>query len=172
MFYLFFIVKLCTACYVQNLSNRGTAMKKKVGKGGRPPKRKGERLSKNRTFRVRGLLDEQLIAAAAESGRSVSEEIEYRLERSFLAGRQAVELESLKVRLTRVETQLARVNTVERERENIDPEYLADLLRDLERRREEIKSMMAGEKIEPRREEEVERKIAEAKERQQRLKQP
>jgi len=80
--------------------------KNKTSKGGRPPKYKGERLSKNRTFRVRGLLDEQLIAAAAESGRSVSEEIEYRLERSFQAGRQAVELESLKARLTRVETQL------------------------------------------------------------------
>jgi hypothetical protein len=50
---------------------------------GRPPKHKGERLSKNRTFRVRGLLDEYLIGRAQESGRSVSEEIEARLERSF-----------------------------------------------------------------------------------------
>jgi hypothetical protein len=52
-------------------------------KGGRPPKHKGGRLSKNRTFRVRGNLDAQLRAAAADSGRSVSEEIEARLDRSF-----------------------------------------------------------------------------------------
>jgi predicted HicB family RNase H-like nuclease len=50
---------------------------------GRPPRHKGERLSKNRTFRVRGGLDEQLRAAADASGRSVSEEIEYRLQESF-----------------------------------------------------------------------------------------
>jgi hypothetical protein len=40
-------------------------------------------LSKNRTFRVRDTLDEQLQEAAEKSGRSVSEEIEHRLERSF-----------------------------------------------------------------------------------------
>src|SRR5215472_9218640 len=57
--------------------------RKKQSKIGRPPKRKGERLSKNRTFRVRGTLDEQLEAAAQEAGRSVSEEIEHRLEQSF-----------------------------------------------------------------------------------------
>jgi hypothetical protein len=50
---------------------------------GRPPKRMGERLSKNRTFRVRAGLDDQLVAAAERSGRSVSEEIEHRLEKSF-----------------------------------------------------------------------------------------
>ena len=48
----------------------------------RPPKNGGER-SKSRTFRARGDLDEKLEAAATQSGRSVSEEIEYRLERSF-----------------------------------------------------------------------------------------
>jgi hypothetical protein len=50
---------------------------------GRPPRHEGERLSKNRTFRVRGGLDEKLQAAAAVSGRSVSEEIEFRLDQSF-----------------------------------------------------------------------------------------
>lgn len=50
---------------------------------GRPPRHQGERLSKNRTFRVRGGLDEKLQAAAAVSGRSVSEEIEFRLDQSF-----------------------------------------------------------------------------------------
>jgi hypothetical protein len=54
--------------------------KKKIG---RPPKHEGERLSKNRTFRVRGMLDEYLTWNAEEAGRSVSEEIEARLERSF-----------------------------------------------------------------------------------------
>jgi len=57
--------------------------RKKQSKIGRPPKRKGERLSKNRTFRVRGTLDEQLVAAADDARRSVSEEIEHRLENSF-----------------------------------------------------------------------------------------
>jgi len=56
------------------------AAKKKLG---RPPKHKGERLSKNRTFRVRGMLDNYLKWNAEEAGRSVSEEIEARLERSF-----------------------------------------------------------------------------------------
>src|ERR1700761_5615635 len=50
---------------------------------GRPARRAGERLSKNRTFRVRPQLDEQLAHAAGSSGRSVSEEIELRLEQSF-----------------------------------------------------------------------------------------
>lgn len=58
------------------------AKKEKV-RMGRPPKHEGERLSKNRTFRVRPALDAQLMAAAEKSGRSVSEEIEYRLEESF-----------------------------------------------------------------------------------------
>jgi hypothetical protein len=57
--------------------------RKKPSKLGRPPKREGERLSKNRTFRVRGTLDEQLEAAAQDAGHSVSEEIERRLEESF-----------------------------------------------------------------------------------------
>jgi hypothetical protein len=50
---------------------------------GRPPRHGSERLSKSRTFRVRPHLDELLQKAAAEAGRSVSEEIEYRLDRSF-----------------------------------------------------------------------------------------
>jgi hypothetical protein len=50
---------------------------------GRPRIPKQERRSKNRTFRVRGNLDDYLIGQAHEAGRSVSEEIEARLERSF-----------------------------------------------------------------------------------------
>ena len=50
---------------------------------GRPPRHQRERLRKNRTFRVRPVLDSNLVAAAATSCRSVSEEIEFRLEQSF-----------------------------------------------------------------------------------------
>jgi len=38
---------------------------------------------RTRTFRVCKSLDERLIEAARENGRSVSEEIEYRIEASF-----------------------------------------------------------------------------------------
>jgi hypothetical protein len=65
-------------------------MKKAKKSGGRPARHAGERLSKNRTFRVRGQLDEQLADAAARAGRSVSEEIEYRLDRSFVDGQMLV----------------------------------------------------------------------------------
>jgi hypothetical protein len=58
-------------------------VKKTKKKLGRPPKHQGERLTKNRTFRVRGRLDNYLKRNAEEAGRSVSEEIEARLERSF-----------------------------------------------------------------------------------------
>jgi hypothetical protein len=57
--------------------------RKKSPKIGRPPRHEGERLSKNRTFRIRGELDDRLQAAASKAGRSVSEEIEYRLDQSF-----------------------------------------------------------------------------------------
>jgi hypothetical protein len=50
---------------------------------GRPPKRPETRLVKNRTFRVRAGLDAKLQSAAQISGRSVSEEIERRVEASF-----------------------------------------------------------------------------------------
>src|SRR5262249_29102882 len=61
----------------------GYIMKAAKKKRGRPPKYRGERLSKTRSFRVRGFLDVGLVTAAAKSGRSVSEEIEARLDRSF-----------------------------------------------------------------------------------------
>ncbi len=51
---------------------------------GRPPRHKGEHLSRNRTFRVRDGLDEKLREAAAEAGRSVSEQIEWMLQTAFL----------------------------------------------------------------------------------------
>jgi hypothetical protein len=56
---------------------------RKKSKIGRPPRHEGVRLSKMRTFRIRPELDGLLQAAASKAGRSVSEEIEYRLDRSF-----------------------------------------------------------------------------------------
>jgi hypothetical protein len=58
---------------------------------GRPPKPPGARRSKNRTFRVRGELDDDLQVAAYESGRSVSEEIEFRLGQSFVEERSSID---------------------------------------------------------------------------------
>jgi hypothetical protein len=58
-------------------------LKEPPAKPGRPARHKGARLSKNRTFRVRPELDSVLAQAAQQSGRSVSEEIERRLDLSF-----------------------------------------------------------------------------------------
>jgi hypothetical protein len=52
-------------------------------KAGRPPRHAGERLVKNRTFRVWRKLDHQLQATAEQSRRTVSAEIEFRLEHSY-----------------------------------------------------------------------------------------
>ena len=54
--------------------------KKRIG---RPPKAKEDRKAVNFTFRSRGEMRERLQAAAAASGRSISEEIERRLDWSF-----------------------------------------------------------------------------------------
>jgi len=64
-------------------------MARKKSKMGRPPRHEGERLSKSRTFRVRPHLDGSLQKAAAEAGRSVSEEIEHRLDQSFQRAHEA-----------------------------------------------------------------------------------
>lgn len=82
--------------YRANLNERALSVAKRETKAksaGRPTRRAGERLSKNRTFRVRAQLDEELADAAGSSGRSVSEEIELRLEQSFT--KQQSMLESL-----------------------------------------------------------------------------
>src|SRR5215475_4565934 len=52
-------------------------------KGGRPPRHEGERLTKHRTFRCRGGLDEELEEEARTTGRSVSETIEHMLGEVF-----------------------------------------------------------------------------------------
>jgi hypothetical protein len=52
-------------------------------KGGRPLKHSGEPLSKTMSFRIRPRLAELLQDAAAKGSRTVSQEIEHRVERSF-----------------------------------------------------------------------------------------
>jgi hypothetical protein len=64
-------------------------------KAGRPPRHAGERLVKNRTFRVWRKLDHQLQAAAEQSRRTVSAEIEFRLELSFLVDRLDAKMRAL-----------------------------------------------------------------------------
>ena len=54
-----------------------------VKRRGRPPKDPTDRKDGNLTFRTRGSLRERLSAAATENGRSISEEVERRLEASF-----------------------------------------------------------------------------------------
>ena len=51
---------------------------------GRPPKIAAERKRLNRTFRINDIVNERLVDAAKLNQRSVSEEIEARLEYSFL----------------------------------------------------------------------------------------
>jgi hypothetical protein len=57
------------------------AKRKRIGRPPKPPK---NRKSVNFTFRSREEMREQLRVAADRSGRSISEEIEYRLNQSFL----------------------------------------------------------------------------------------
>src|SRR5947209_2482456 len=70
----------CTWYPVPKWWGAGMAKRKRIG---RPPKPAKERKSVNFTFRSRGELREQLRRAAEVSGRSISEEIEYRLDQSF-----------------------------------------------------------------------------------------
>lgn len=57
--------------------------RKQKSKGGRPPRHEGRPLARSRAFRLLGSLDQQLLEAANKSKRSISEEVEYRLSRSF-----------------------------------------------------------------------------------------
>lgn len=54
----------------------------------RPTKYEGGPLSRYRSFRLCAEVDNKLIAAARESGRSISGEIESRLERTFIEDRE------------------------------------------------------------------------------------
>jgi hypothetical protein len=81
---------------MQNSSSSGKTQMARKKQGGRPLKHSGEGaefemlpelgrapLSKTRAFRVRPGLDRLLQAEAAKASRTVSQEIEHRLERSF-----------------------------------------------------------------------------------------
>jgi predicted HicB family RNase H-like nuclease len=72
------------------------AAKKRIG---RPPKAKEDRKAVNFTFRSRGQMRERLQAAAIAAGRSISEEIEFRLERSFWQEEMERDTAKLQVRL-------------------------------------------------------------------------
>jgi len=58
---------------------------------GRPRKSPAEKLRRQKKFRTTDALDAKLKAAARAAGRSVSEEIEHRLEMSFAQGSMARE---------------------------------------------------------------------------------
>jgi|HubBroStandDraft_6_1064221.scaffolds.fasta_scaffold572264_1 hypothetical protein len=60
-----------------------TTTKKTARPRGRPPIDPAERKRRNFTFRVTDQLHDELSKAAAASGRSVSEEIEWRVSQSF-----------------------------------------------------------------------------------------
>jgi hypothetical protein len=64
-------------------------MARKKPRGGRPLRDSEGHLRKNRTFRIRDRLDAMLEQAAMAAGRSTSEEIEFRLERTFYDDRMA-----------------------------------------------------------------------------------
>jgi hypothetical protein len=80
---------------MQNCSKKGEKQMARKNKGGRPLKHSGEGaefemlrfgrapLSKTLSFRVRPQLAELLQKSAAQASRTVSQEIEHRLERSF-----------------------------------------------------------------------------------------
>jgi hypothetical protein len=59
------------------------AAPKETKRKGRPPKYAGEGKRQNFSFRIRDKTRERLIATVAETGRSLSEEIEYRIDQSF-----------------------------------------------------------------------------------------
>jgi hypothetical protein len=66
-------------------------MKTSANRRGRPQVPAAQRKSKNFTFRSRGDMHARLAGAAARSNRSISEEIEWRIERSFLDQDRAIE---------------------------------------------------------------------------------
>ena len=93
-------------------------------KGGRPRRHPGERLSQTRSFRVRGGLDDNLQAAARRSGRSVSEEIEHRLEISFLDERRNAHMLG-----SDVGAEILRMVRAAMVIEGVAPDWTGDLVR-------------------------------------------
>src|SRR6266849_1228330 len=73
------------------MEGRPTMAKPAKRRKGRPPVPPEARRSRNFTFRSREALHQQLGAAAKIAGRSISEEIEFRLEWSFFGQRATIE---------------------------------------------------------------------------------
>ncbi len=70
-------------------------MGKETRPKGRPPVPESEKKGRNFTFRSRGDMHERLSEAAAKNQRSLSEEIEKRLEASFLFDERIMDLQTL-----------------------------------------------------------------------------
>jgi Arc-like DNA binding domain len=75
---------------------------------GRPPKPAKERKSVNFTFRSRGDMRQKLRDAAALGGRSISEEIERRLDLSFQQEQMAMEAVKAALKLLLEEREVAK----------------------------------------------------------------
>jgi hypothetical protein len=88
---------------------------------GRPPKAEADRKSRNFTFRSRGDLHARLAEAAGESGRSMSEEIERRLERSFLTPLVSLATQATEEQVRKLEEENARLfEFVERQNKQLE----------------------------------------------------
>jgi hypothetical protein len=94
---ILFCSPLSTLSVQVTVYKKGHGVMKRKKKIGRPPKPEADRKATHFTFRTRGSLREQLLAAAAASGKSVSEEIERRLELSFRADEMLEGLRDLRV---------------------------------------------------------------------------
>jgi Arc-like DNA binding domain len=81
------------------------ARRKRIG---RPPKPAKERKSVNFTFRSRGDMRQKLRDAAALGGRSISEEIERRLDLSFQQEQMAMEAVKAALKLLLEEREVAK----------------------------------------------------------------
>jgi chromosome segregation ATPase len=112
-------------------------------------------------IRMTAELRRKIQRVAEQNGQTLNAEIVFRLEKSFQIDREAIELESLKARLARVETQLDRHS---RKRVDFDDRYpgYIEAVDELRLQKEEFE----------RQRDEIETKIAEVEEKQRRLKQP
>jgi chromosome segregation ATPase len=112
---------------------------------GRPSLPDEEKRSRNLTFRSRGDLRDRLNDAATQSGRSISEEIEFRLEASFTKDER---IEELKGRLDEMRQRLES-SKVEYEKDRAElKEKAAKRREDIEKFRAEAAADLANAKAE------------------------
>jgi hypothetical protein len=103
--FLFRLVKGYRAWYPVPKWESKMARRKRIG---RPPKPAKERKSVNFTFRSRGDMRQKLRDAAALGGRSISEEIERRLDLSFQQEQMAMEAVKAALKLLVEEREVAK----------------------------------------------------------------